>query len=183
MLKYSCARNEFEDKKENLVYELLEDGMMQEFIELYVDDLFAQLEGSNQSKKLTKAAGIADSFPSLSEMGIDREALQTIGWFRDSLDTIVGLALVAVFAVIVWVCRFPRFKSFMWLGADFAFGEVATFLSTLAINAILGIAESALEVLTGTMKMGALMEFVFAVVFIVIFIVGRKVLKKNFDYH
>ncbi|MBQ7360248.1 MAG: hypothetical protein IJW63_09150 [Lachnospiraceae bacterium] len=215
---------------------LFEEGIMDEFINLYVEDLFAELDGEPTAKKLNveavmkifenhmdvfvdmakaemdeetlqyvtdeeieellreslqqEAQGMVDSFPSLYDMGLDDETLNVMGMFRDGLVATVGIVLVAVFAVIVFVCQFPRFKSFMWLGVDFILGGGLTFVVAASLEAIFKVAAASIpfgnmimDPIVGTfasaMKMGALVELVLAVVFIVIFIVGRILLKKK----
>lgn len=215
---------------------LFEEGIMDEFISLYVEDLFAELDGNPAAKKLTgetamqifenhmdvfvelaksemdeetlqyvsdeeiaaklretlqqEAQGMVDSFPTLSEMGLDAETLNIMGMFRDGLVATVGFVLVAVFAVIVFICQFPRFKSFMWLGVDFILGGGLSFVVAVGLETVLKMAFAEIPLgndvlnpfisaFTGTMKTGALIELGLAVVFIVIFIVGRVMLKKR----
>lgn len=215
---------------------LLESGMLDEILDLYIEDLFTELDGNQTAKKLTKesvtvilenhmdtfvemtksqldeqtlqlisdeeiaalleeslgetAQGMVDSFPTIYDMGLDQETLNTIGTLRDGLVGTVGVVLVAVFAVIVFICQFPRFKSFMWLGVDFVIGGGLTLVLATSLEVILkaaltsiplgtAILNPVVETFAGAMKKGALLELGLAVLFIVIFIVGRVILKKK----
>lgn len=130
------------------------------------------------------------SFPSLQELGVDEEILNVVRMLRDGIVSIVGIMLVVIFALLVLVCQFPRFKSFMWLGVDFILGGGLTLVVTVSFEAIFNVAMAGIplgtdilspmvEGFTGTMKAGALIELGLAVLFIVIFVVGRKVLRKK----
>lgn len=224
------------DEDSEMMDVLFEEGIMDEFLELYVEDLFAALDGDSATKKLTaesvqeifenhmdvfvnmtkaqmdeetlqyvtdqeiedmlreglaeEAEGMAQSFPSLQDMGLDAETLNVIGMFRDGLVATVGIVLVSVFAVIVLICQFPRFKSFMWLGVDFILGGGLTLVLAMGFEVLLKavmveiefgneILDPMVETFAGSMKMGALVELGLAVIFIVIFIVGRMMLKKK----
>ena len=215
---------------------LFEEGIMDEFLGLYVEDLFAELDGDPGAKKLTaetataifadhidvfvemakaqmdeetlqyvsdqeiadmlkenlaaEAQGMVDSFPSLYDLGLDEETLNVMGIFRDGLVGIVGIVMVAIFAIIVFICQFPRFKSFMWLGVDFLIGGGLAFVVASSLEAIFKIAAASIPfgnmimdpivgTFAGAMKTGALIELGLAVLFIVIFIVGRVLLKKK----
>lgn len=215
---------------------LFEEGIMDELMVLYVEDLFAALDGGSTTKKLTaetvldifekhmdvfvdmtkaqmdeemlqyitdqdiedilldtlpeEAESIVLSVPSLQDMGLDADTLHVIGMFRDGLVATVGILLISVFAVIVLLCQVPRFKSFMWLGVDFILGGGLTLVIAMGFELLLKTAMSAIpfgneiidpmvEIFAGSMKKGAVIELVLAVVFIVIFIVGRMALKKK----
>ncbi len=232
----ALVEDSLDSEESEMMDVLFEEGIMEEFINLYVEDLFAELDGASAAKKLTaeavvqifekhmdvfvnmakaemdeetlqyvseeeikeklreslqaQAQGMVDSFPNLYEMGLDEETLNVIGMFRDGLVATVGIVLVSVFAVIVWVCQFPRFKSFMWLGVDFILGGGLTLVLAMGFEAIFktvlaeipmgnNIMDPMVGTFAGSMKMGALIELGLAVVFIVIFIVGRMMLKKK----
>ncbi|MBQ9122876.1 MAG: hypothetical protein IJY10_05215 [Lachnospiraceae bacterium] len=224
------------DEDSEMMDILFEEGIMDEFLELYVEDLFAALDGDSATKKLTaesvqeifenhmdvfvnmtkaqmdeetlqyvtdqeiedivreslaeEAEGMAQSFPSLQDMGLDAETLNVIGMFRDGLVATVGIVLVSVFAVIVLICQFPRFKSFMWLGVDFILGGGLTLVLAMGFEVLLKavmveiefgneILDPMVEMFAGSMKTGAFIELGLAVVFIIIFVVGRMMLKKK----
>lgn len=224
------------DEDSEMMDVLFEEGIMDEFLELYVEDLFAALDGDSATKKLTaesvqeifenhmdvfvnmtkaqmdeetlqyvtdqeiedmlreslaeEAEGMAQSFPSLQDMGLDAETLNVIGMFRDGLVATVGIVLVSVFAVIVLICQFPRFKSFMWLGVDFILGGGLTLVLAMGFEVLLKavmveiefgneILDPMVEMFAGSMKTGAFIELGLAVVFIIIFVVGRMMLKKK----
>ena len=224
------------DEDSEMMDVLFEEGIMDEFLELYVEDLFAALDGDSATRKLTaesvleifenhmdvfvnmtkaqmdeetlqyvtdqeiedmlreslaeEAEGMAQSFPSLQDMGLNAEALNVIGMFRDGLVATVGIVLVSVFAVIVLICQFPRFKSFMWLGVDFILGGGLTLVLAMGFEVLLKavmveiefgneILDPMVEMFAGSMKTGAFIELGLAVVFIIIFVVGRMMLKKK----
>lgn len=224
------------DEDSEMMDVLFEEGIMDEFLELYVEDLFAALDGDSATKKLTaesvqeifenhmdvfvnmtkaqmdeetlqyvtdqeiedmlreslaeEAEGMAQSFPSLQDMGLDAETLNVIGMFRDGLVATVGIVLVSVFAVIVLICQFPRFKSFMWLGVDFILGGGLTLVLAMGFEVLLKavmveiefgneILDPMVEMFAGSMETGAFIELGLAVVFIIIFVVGRMMLKKK----
>lgn len=215
---------------------LFKEGIMDEILDLYVEDVFAELDDTPAPKKLTGEAvmaifekhmdtfvaitkaqldeetlqlvtdadiadllrdsfkessqGMADSMPTLSELGITDEALETMSVLRDGLVSTVGIVTVAVFAVIILLCQVPRFKSFMWLGVDFVIGGGLTLVIATSLQAIMKIAMASVpfgnEIMdpivgtfAGVMKTGALIELGLAVLFIVIFIVGRLILKRK----
>jgi len=215
---------------------LFEDGLMDEIMDLYIEDLFTELDGGTVAKKLTgesvtvimenhmdtfveltksqldeqtlqlvsdeeiadmlreslgeTAQEMVDSFPTIYDMGLDEETLNTIGVLRDGLVGTVGIVLVAILAVIVFICQFPRFKSFMWLGVDFIIGGGLTLVLATSLELILkaalasiplgtAIMNPVVETFAAAMKKGALVELGLAVLFVVIFIVGRVILKKK----
>ena len=230
------SMGEMSDAETQMLDTFLETGVVEELVNLYIEDLLAELDGNPTAKKLTpdavlrildkhmdmlvqmtksqmdaetlqyvtdadiegmlrqgleqESSSLIASFPSLQDIGIDEEVLDMVRILRDGFVLKVGIALVVVFALIVFVCQFPRFKSFMWLGVDFVLGGGLTLVIAVCFDLILkaamvsmplgaDILNPMVEVFTGSMKIGALIELGLAVLFIVIFVVGRKLLKKK----
>ena len=215
---------------------LFKEGIMDEILDLYVEDVISALDKAPAAKKLTgdavmaifekhmdtfvemtkaqldeatlqlvtdediadmlresfkeSAQGMADSMPSISELGITEEAVEVMTVLRDGLVSTVGIVTVVALAIVILLCQVPRFKSFMWLGVDFFIGGGLTLVIATSLQAIMKIAMASIpfgnEIMdpivgtfAGAMKTGALIELGLAVLFIVIFIVGRVILKKK----
>lgn len=214
----------------------LEEGILGEILDLYVEDVLAALDSTSATKKLTGdavmvilenhmdafvayaksqldeetlavvtdemiaqmlredlgevAQSMADSMPSIDQLGIPAEVIEVMELFRAGTVTLASTVLVAVLAFVVFLCQAPRFKSFMWLGIDFLIGGGLAFVVSTMMSVFLQIMTAyvpvdgsvlnpVVGVFAAPIKKGALIELGLAVLFIVIFIVGRLILKKK----
>ena len=102
-----------------------------------------------------------------------------------------ALAIAVVLTILVMLCQVMRFKGFMWIGVDYLVASVLTLISSAVIKTInLGelldvdaLAYPVLNTITGIIASdivkGVIIMAVSGVVFIVVFIVGRKLLKNK----
>lgn len=132
---------------------------------------------------------MVSELPDLEDLGVDETALTIIHKLYD--DTLVKLALglIAVLSILVVLLRFPRFKGFLWLGITYLLASVIlvlvskqsdTFVDTLLPSEATDTLGFALEPILNQVKYhlntGARNIAICAVVFILIFILGRILL-------
>ena len=134
---------------------------------------------------------IINVLPDINELGLSEEVLSGVRLLGEG--TIVTILYVgsAVLSLLLLLLRFPRFKGFMWLGvvfllsagvvglASFGIGGSAALLVSVAGPMAELVAEPILAVLSATMFKGAGIYAGLAVLFIVIFVLGRKLLLKK----
>ena len=220
-----------------LVDSLMKTELVSELIDLYVDRLFAVLEGTAETVNITadelveigkahadelvpivkaylgetvpleldddtilkltvqmleeKADELVSEIPTLEELGLEDWMLTAIRELRngDILRDVLGMA--AVLSILVVLCRWIRFKGFMWLGVVYLGSAVMNLIAAIGIGkktSILfpgvipvsgGVNEAISGVLSDELMKGAGILAVLAVLFIVIFAVGRKLMKKK----
>lgn len=129
-------------------------------------------------------------FPSAQDFGIDQSVVQLITAFRgkDVLTAVITIA--AVLSVLILLCRWVRFKGFMWLGIvylisaafDFIYASLIKKIGVAMLIAALpelnGVVPVLLDILIPALTRGTAVIAVLGVFFVAIFIVGRLLLKK-----
>ena len=111
--------------------------------------------------------------------------------FRNGTYFWTAFAITATLSLLVMLCQVMRFKGFMWIGVDYLVAAVFTLISSFGIKALdlqvimdLDAASKPIfttlsGIISSDMLKGAGIETLLGVVFIVVFIVGRKLLKKR----
>lgn len=134
---------------------------------------------------------IAEMLPTVEDLGLDKEILNVIMNLKNGTYFWIVFSIVAALTLIVMLCQVMRFKGFMWIGVDYLVASVFTLISFFAIkvidlrtmfdldtsvssvlDTIIGIISSEMLKCTGVIAG-------LGVVYIIIFIVGRKVWKKT----
>jgi len=134
---------------------------------------------------------IAEMLPTVEDLGLDKEILNVIMNLKNGTYFWIVFSIVAALTLIVMLCQVMRFKGFMWIGVDYLVASVFTLISFFAIkvidlrtmfdldisvssvlDTIIGIISSEMLKCTGVIAG-------LGVVYIIIFIVGRKMWKKT----
>lgn len=134
---------------------------------------------------------IVGTLPTADDLGLSQDVLNVIMNLRNGTYFWITFAIAAGLTLLVMLCQVMRFKGFMWIGVDYLLAAVFTLISSFGIKvvdlcALMEVdrsAEPVMETVTGIissgMLKGAAIEAGLGVVFIVVFIVGRKILKKK----
>ena len=134
---------------------------------------------------------IAESLPTVYDLGLDKDTLNIIMNLKNGTYFKAALVIAVVLTILVMLCQVMRFKGFMWIGVDYLVASVLTLISSAVIKTInLGelldvdaLAYPVLNTITGIIASdivkGVIVMAVSGVVFIVVFVVGRKLLKKK----
>lgn len=100
------------------------------------------------------------------------------------------LIVIAILSILILALRFVRFKGFMWLGVVYLLSAIpsmgiAYVLKTMDLQTIgemsseqLGFLNPILETISNKIGIASLIILVLSVVFIVVFVLGRRYLKK-----
>lgn len=137
------------------------------------------------------ATDIAEMMPTAEDLGLDDEVLNVIVNLRNGTYFWIVFGITAGLTLLVMLCQVMRFKGFMWIGVDYLVAAVFTLISSFAMKAAdlsmllgdeIGVA-SVFSAATGIifsemLKCAGIMALL-GVLFIVIFVVGRKLLKKS----
>ena len=134
---------------------------------------------------------LAETLPTAEDLGLSPDVLNIIMNLRNNTYFWIAFGIAAGLTLLVMLCQVMRFKGFMWIGVDYLLAAVFTLISSFGIKvldlcAIMEVdrtAEPVMETVKGIissgMLKGAAIEAGLGVVFIVVFIVGRKLWKKN----
>lgn len=165
----------------------LPDGISINWDELLTDEVIAaavlQYLAENGEELLSQ-------FPSPEDLGIDETVADAIALVRGGALMTGFTVLIAVLTVLILLCRWVRFKGFMWAGVvyllcgllDLAYAYLLKGIDIRALIAdtpeLAGVAPILLGTLVPALMAAAITIVVLGVVFVLIFIVGRIVLKK-----
>ena len=134
---------------------------------------------------------IAKTLPTADDLGLSPEVLNIMMNFRNGTYFWTAFAITATLSLLVMLCQVMRFKGFMWIGVDYLVAAVFTLISSFGIKALdlqvimdldatsKPIFTTLSGIISSDMLKGAGIETLLGVVFIVVFIVGRKLLKKR----
>lgn len=166
----------------------------QDILKSYADDSIPLTE--EILEEMTKEAMdeyaivVANMMPTPEDIGIDSETLNFISNLRNGTYFWIVFAMAATLTVLVMLCQVMRFKGFMWIGVDYVlaalFSLVLSFwVKVIDLGRLIGEfgAEADLlatisDIISAEMlKVSGIMG-VLGIVFIVVFIVGRKLMKK-----
>ncbi len=153
----------------------LSDSEIQQYAKQYIDEL---------------APEIASMLPTLSDLNIDDTIVSVLHNLYTGKVMRSLLFMIGLLSFLILLCRFPRFKGFMWLGITyfcsasilflFAFTVKSTGISLLTefipISSII-VTPFFSGITSGVFK-GAGIIFALAICFIIIFILGRRLLPK-----
>ncbi|MBR5451754.1 MAG: hypothetical protein IKV36_02030 [Clostridia bacterium] len=142
----------------------------------------------------TNAEEIVSYLPDVKEVivqSVDTQVIETIRYVQNGTLTAAVWITIAVLSLLIYGCRWPRFKGFMWLGVVNLLGTAVTFalgsvLTGPLLEEILAsapeanvIAVPAIGVVQESIiKVGIILS-VLTVLFIAAFIVGRVFLAKR----
>ncbi len=134
---------------------------------------------------------IAEMMPTAEDIGLNRDVLNVISNLRNGTYFWIVFAVAAGLTLLVMLCQVMRFKGFMWIGIDYLVAAIGTVILAFSIKVtdfvtLLGeklIGNSVLSTVTGIiskeMLKGAGILAGCGILFIVVFVVGRKLLKKK----
>ena len=134
---------------------------------------------------------MAESLPTVYDLGLDDDTLNIIMNLKNGTYLKIVISIVAVLSLIVMLCQVMRFKGFMWIGVDYLLSAILAFIfsaviKTIDFSAVIGldvttspVFSTIVEIISLDMIKSAIVITVLGVVFIAVFVVGRKVLKKK----
>ena len=134
---------------------------------------------------------LVETLPTAEDLGLSPDVLNIIMNLRNGTYFWIAFSITAVLTLLVMLCQVMRFKGFMWIGVDYLLAAVFTLISSLGIKvldlcaimdldaAAAPLLETIKGIISSEMLKGAGVEAGLGVVFIVIFIVGRKLWKKK----
>ena len=158
----------------------LEEVLTDEFVSESLDEFFEEF-----------SAGLVGELPTLEELGVSQEVLTAIQMFRSKQVQNAAIVAIVALSLMIFGCRFVRFKGFMWLAVvnvlacpvvvviRGALGLVVEMFLTEDLMGMNGVIEPILNVLRNSMMKCVVIYGVCAVVYVVAFVVGRKLVKKN----
>ena len=156
----------------------------EEIPEEYIDELADEMIGE-------LSASFAEMLPTTEEMGLDRQTVSIISGMRNGTYFWTAFAIAAVLTVLVMLCQVMRFKGFMWISVDYYVAAAGTLVLATLIKSLdfarimdndlmsVSIISSIISMVSGQMFKGALILLALGILFTVIFVVGRKSLKKK----
>jgi len=154
----------------------LSDSEIQQYAKQYIDEL---------------APEIASMFPTLSDLNIEPSVLTALHNLYSGIVVKSFLFVIGILSFLVLLCRFPRFKGFMWLGITYLCAAAFLFLLTFTVKTtgislfteLIPISSIIVKpffaALTAEVFKGAGIIFALAAGFIFIFIFGRKHLSET----
>lgn len=173
MLEDTAEENELEGM---LPDGILTDEMVLEALDEFYDEI---------------APTLVEELPTLEELGLSQEVLDGINQLRSKKIQTAAIVVIAVLSLLIFGCRFVRLKGLIWLAvvnvlvcpvllvARSAFGTMAEMLLGDDFQGLNGVLEPVLNILRGSMMTWAIVYGALAVVYILIYVLGRKAGKKN----
>ncbi len=137
------------------------------------------------------AVTVAEMLPSAEDLGFDAQTLEIISNLRSGTYFWIVFGVAAGLTVLVLLCQVMRFKGFMWLGVDYLVAAVLTLVASVGVKAFnisyliadvsLGssLIDTIITMISTKLMIGSGILAAGGIVFIVIFVVGRKCLKKR----
>lgn len=134
---------------------------------------------------------IIDMFPSIDELGLSEDVLMGVRLLGEGKIVTVMIIVAVVLSVLILLLRPVHVSGFMWLGVDYLISAVVVFLASFGIGgagalliSVAGpmaelVAEPILSVLSAAMFKGAGIYAGLAVLFIIIFVIVKKLLAKK----
>lgn len=152
-----------------------------------------ELEKMARELFMEKSGEILEMLPTLESVGIspDNPYVQGLLFLRGGAVLTAVLVAAAVISVLILLFRFVRFKGFMWLGVVYMISAVLVLFTGLGTRSIgltimtsfvpgIGsVATSVVSTFAAGLYKGAGVLAVLAVVFIAVFVIGRKLLRKR----
>lgn len=129
---------------------------------------------------------LLNQFPSLAELGVTDEVIGIITALRSKIVLKACAVIAIILSMLVFTCRWPRFKGFMWLAVVSLLGSGLLRLVNLFLDLFVpappglsGAVTPVLDSVTGTLNTAALIYLGVTAVFILVFAFGRKSLRKK----
>lgn len=123
---------------------------------------------------------IASMLPTLEELGLDEGMISLIQYTYDKTILKYTLLAVIILSAIILFLRYPRFKGFMWLTVIYTLSAlqflcIKVYLSMDNIPDFDDLPAPILKFFAGEYQLVTRITFVCAAVFLVVFILGRKI--------
>lgn len=173
MLEDTAEENELEGM---LPDGILTDEMVLEALDEFYDEI---------------APTLVEELPTLEELGLSQEVLDGINQLRSKKIQTAAIVMIAVLSLLILGCRWPRFKGFMWLAvvnilvcpvmlvARSGLGIMTEMFLSEDLQGLNGVLEPILAVFRGSMMTYAVVYGILAVLCVLVFVLGRKMGKKN----
>ncbi len=179
------------------IKDIAEDHMdeLKEIVKTYIGDTIPLTEETLDEMTTSLvdecAVDIAEMMPTAEDIGLDDDVLNVIVNLKNGTYFWIVFGVAAGLTILVMLCQVMRFKGFMWIGVDYLVAAVFTLISSFVMKAIdlsvllgdeIGVASifsAATGIIFSEMLKCAGIMALLGVLFIVVFIVGRKLLKKN----
>ncbi len=171
---------------------------MDELKKIVKDNIGSDIPLTDETlEEMTKAAvkeysvEIAEMMPTAEDIGLNQDVLNVISNLRNGTYFWIVFAVAAGQTLLVMLCQVMRFKGFMWIGVDYLVAAIGTVIlaftikvtdfATLLGEKLIGnsILSTVTGIISGEMLKGAGILAICGIIFIVIFVVGRKLLKKK----
>ena len=136
--------------------------------------------------------GLLSKLPTLEELGLDSTIITVLQKLYNGTYFTYSLCATIIISLLIVLFRFPRFKGFMWLAVAYLFSSVLILilafltktsdlllLTTEELSGFDFIITPLLTVLSGKLFKSAGSVALLGIVFIIIFVIGRKLLSKK----
>ena len=163
------------------------DGMSVNWDELVTDE---DISAAIMQYLSESGEELLTSFPTPEDLGIDQNVAAALAAVRGGALRTAGIVLAAALTVLILLCRWVRFKGFMWAGVVYIlFGAVDLAYSFALegfdfsflisdIPELTGLVPILLSTLTPALTETSTVIAALGVLFVLIFIVGRIIRKK-----
>ena len=218
-------------KANPLLENMMQTGMFEDLLELYIEDVLGTIEGTGEKHLTTQAVlevvsdhkgemvpmmretlgvgeellsdedieqyvlmmfeengdSFLETFPTMEELGLSEEMLEGIRILASGILVKAAIVAVVCLSIFILLCRWGRFKGFIWLGVVYAVSAVVVLLEALGISNAGAVITPTVGVAVGTVvkpMLSLMSELLFksaglfaglALVFILIYGVGRKI--------
>ena len=137
------------------------------------------------------SAEIAKMMPTAEDLGLDEEVLNVIMNLRNNTYFWIAFAITAGLTLLVMLCQVMRFKGFMWIGVDYLVAALTTVILSFVMKgfdlsliagedrSVIPVLAAVVEIISANISKDAGMVAILGVVFIIVFVVGRLLLKKS----
>ena len=134
---------------------------------------------------------VADMIPTVEDFGLDKETLQIINNLKNGTYFMIALGGAVILTIVVMLCQVMRFKGFMWIGVDYLVSAIGSLVlaiilksGNLVSHVMIGemgasVLESSAEIICDGLLKGSLILAGLGIIFIIVFAVGRTVIKKK----
>lgn len=166
--------------------EIPEDMTMEE-MKTEVETMFTEYVDTN-------AEEIVSFLPNPKEIiveTVNTEIIETIRYVQNGTFTTALWVAIAVLSLLIYGCRWPRFKGFMWLAVVFLLGAAFTFVLSSVLNTALidyiiamipgfeGVVAPAMSAVSASVIKTGIILAVLTALFIAVFVVGRVLIAKK----
>ena len=159
---------------------LFNENTSDEEVDVVVSELMDELANS-----------FTEMLPTAEDLGLDKQTITVISGLRNGTYVKTAIIVTAIITALVMLCQVMRFKGFMWISVDYYIAAVVIFAAGILVKSFdlsnmmgtdiitVSFLSAIAGMISGELIKGAIITLVLGVVFTVIFVVGRKALKKK----